>query len=432
MMPMEAQVKIETVAFKGYGVTHLDGKVVFIPYAVTRDEGQVEIVEERKNYSMGRLKKILVPSPWRVEPLCPVFGQCGGCQWQHIDYAIQGELKKEILKEVLKRLGRLKELPSVGVASSPQSYDYRVRVQLKVKGKAIGYYQERSHKIVDIDHCPISHPLVNQIIRKLREEISLFSRMAEIEINVSPEEGKGVLLLHPLSFDRRMEDGLRELLQVHPVIKGCAVKQKGGLTLFNDPHLHFTTSLNRNGEKREIKFRTSPGSFYQVNLEQNRTLNRAVLQFLDVNENERVLDLYAGVGNFTLPLAVKAKEIIGIEENRTAVDDARFNAERNRIRNCDFIQGRVEDVLKRWKRESTDLILLDPPRMGCKMALDQMVRLRPKKIVYISCEPTTLSRDLRLFSERGYSLKGLALIDMFPQTYHMEVVALLTQPQVKV
>jgi 23S rRNA (uracil1939-C5)-methyltransferase len=108
MMPMEAQVKIETVAFKGYGVTHLDGKVVFIPYAVTRDEGQVEIVEERKNYSMGRLKKILVPSPWRVEPLCPVFGQCGGCQWQHIDYAIQGELKKEILKEVLKRLGSLK------------------------------------------------------------------------------------------------------------------------------------------------------------------------------------------------------------------------------------------------------------------------------------------------------------------------------------
>ena len=141
--------------------------------------------------------------------------------------------------------------PSVSVASSPQSYDYRVRVQLKVKGKAIGYYQERSHKIVDIDHCPISHPLVNQIIRKLREELSLFSRMAGIEINVSPEEGKGVLLLHPLSFDRRTENGLRELLQVHPIFKGCAVKKKGGLTLFNDPHLHFTTSLNRDGEKRE-------------------------------------------------------------------------------------------------------------------------------------------------------------------------------------
>jgi 23S rRNA (uracil1939-C5)-methyltransferase len=427
MMPMEARVKIESVAFKGYGVTHLNGRVVFIPYTATGDEGQVEIIEERKNYSMGRLKKFLVASPWRVEPLCPVFGQCGGCQWQHIDYSVQGKLKKEILTQILKRLGNLKETPFISVAPSPQSYAYRVRVQLKVEGKAIGYYQERSHKIVDIDQCPISHPLVNQIIRKLRGAFSLFSRMTEIEINVSPEEGKGVISLHLVSFDRRTENGLREFLQVHPIFKGYAVKQKGGLTLFNAPYLHFTTSLNQNGQKRNIKFRTSPGSFYQVNPEQNRTLIQMVLNFSDVNENERVLDLYAGVGNFTLPLAVKAKESIGIEENTTAVDDARFNAERNRIRNCDFIQGRVEDVLKHWERESPDLILLDPPRMGCKRALDQMVKLTPKKIVYISCEPTTLSRDLRLFSEKGYSLKGLALIDMFPQTYHMEVVALLKQ-----
>lgn len=423
---MGARVKIESMAFKGYGVARLGGKVVFIPYAVTGDEGQVEIIEEKRNYSMGRLKKILVPSPWRVDPLCPAFGQCGGCQWQHIDYSIQGELKKKIFKEVLERLGRLKEIPPFGVASSPQSYNYRVRVQLKVKEKAIGYYQERSHQIVDIDHCFISHPLVNRIIQKVREELSLFSRMAEIEINVSPEEGKGVLLLHPLLFDRRTENGLVKFLHVDPIIKGCAVKKKGAFTLFNDPHLHFTTSLNRDGEKRNIQCRTSPGSFYQIHPQQNRTLIQTVLQFSDVNENERVLDLYAGVGNFTLPLATQAKEIIGIEENRTAVDDARFNAERNRIRNCDFIQGRVEDVLKDWKRANPDLILLDPPRMGCRMALDQMVKLRPKKIVYISCEPTTFSRDLRLFSEKGYSLKNLLLIDMFPQSYHMEVVGLLT------
>jgi 23S rRNA (uracil1939-C5)-methyltransferase len=421
-MPMEGQAKIESVAFKGYGVTHINGKVAFIPYAVTGDEGRVEIIEEKKNYSIGRLKKIFEPSPWRVVPPCPVFGQCGGCQWQHIDYSIQGELKKEILKGILKRLGSLREIPLVSMAPSPQAYDYRVRVQLKVKGKAIGYYQERSHRIVDIEHCPISHPLVNQIIRELREELSLFSRMAEIEINVSPEEKKGVILLHPFSFDRRTENGLRDFFQVHPIFKGWAVKGKGELTLFNDPYLHFTISLDRNGN---IKFRTSPGSFYQVNPEQNRTLIQKVLQFSDVNGDERVLDLYAGVGNFTLPLAIKAKESIGVEENRTAVDDARFNAERNRIRNFDFIQGRVEDVLKYWKRESPEIILLDPPRIGCKIALNHMVTLRPKKIVYISCEPTTLSRDLRLFSEKGYSLNGLALIDMFPQSYHMEVVALL-------
>jgi 23S rRNA (uracil1939-C5)-methyltransferase len=151
-----------------------------------------------------------------------------------------------------------------------------------------------------------------------------------------------------------------------------------------------------------------------------------------VNQEENVLDLYAGVGNLTLPLALGVKKIFGIEENGLAIEDARFNAERNEIRNCDFIHGRVEDVLMSWKRENPDLIVLDPPRTGCKTVLDQMVRLKPKKIVYVSCEPTTFSRDLRLFTERGYSLQKLGLIDMFPQTYHMEVLGLLTQPQVKV
>ena len=184
--------------------------------------------------------------------------------------------------------------------------------------------------------------------------------------------------------------------------------------------------MDQEREKRDLKFRISPGSFFQVNLEQNQTLIQTVLQFSEVNEEEKVLDLYAGVGNLTLPLAMGAKEVLGIEENRTAIEDARFNAEKNGIRNCEFIHGKVEDVLKHWKRENPDLVVLDPPRTGCKTILDQVVRLKPKKIVYVSCEPTTFSRDLRLFSERGYSLQKLSLIDMFPQTYHMEVVGLLT------
>ena len=143
------------------------------------------------------------------------------------------------------------------------------------------------------------------------------------------------------------------------------------------------------------------------------------------------MDLYAGVGNFTLPLAMGAKEVLGIEENRTAVEDAQFNAERNGVQNCHFIQGRVEDALANWKRDAPHLVVLDPPRAGCKTILDQVVRLKPQKIIYVSCEPTTFARDLRLFSEKGYLLEKLSLIDMFPQTYHMEVVGLLTQPQVK-
>jgi 23S rRNA (uracil1939-C5)-methyltransferase len=144
-----------------------------------------------------------------------------------------------------------------------------------------------------------------------------------------------------------------------------------------------------------------------------------------VNKESTILDLYAGVGNVTLPLALRAKQVLGIEENRMAIDDARFNAERNDIRNCDFIHGRVEDVFMRGERRSPDLIVLDPPRTGAKTILDQVVRSKPQRIIYISCEPTTFSRDLHLFSEKGYFLQRLDLIDMFPQTYHMEAIGLL-------
>ena len=423
----EVQVNIESMAFKGYGVARVDGKVLFIPHSVTGDKAWIKIIEKKKNYSIGKCIQLIEPSPWRVNPPCPFFGQCGGCQWQHINDSIQINLKEEILKEILTRLGGLKETPPITVAPSPQPYGYRARIQLKVKGEAMGYYQERSHRIVDIDHCPIAHPLVNQIIPSLRKASPSFFQMEEIEINVSPEEGKGVLILHPLSFHQGTKDFVKEFLQIHPVLKGIAVMRKKGLTLFGDPYLNFTISLNRWGEKSVLRLRTSPESFFQVNLEQNQTLIRTVLEFSDVNEDEKVLDLYAGVGNFTFPLATASKEVWGIEENRSAVEDACFNAERNGIKNCNFMQGRVEDILKHWGREKPDLIILDPPRTGCKTVLDQVVRLKPKKIVYVSCDPTTFARDLRLFSERGFHLQRLSLVDMFPQTYHMEVVGLLVE-----
>jgi 23S rRNA (uracil1939-C5)-methyltransferase len=426
-MMRKVRVLIESVAFKGYGVGRIDGKVVFVPYTVTGDEAWIEMTEEKKRYSTARLTEIIKPSPGRVIPPCPYFGTCGGCQWQHIDYSIQAEQKKEILGETLRRLGGMKEIPSISVFSSPKPYDYRVRVQLKVKGKAMGYYQERSHRIVDVERCSISHPLINRIIRNLRDQIDALSRVEEVEINVSPEEGKGVLLFHPRSYDLGAEPFTKEFLGSQPMLKGIAITQKVGHHLIGDPTLNFTIPLSQEREKRELKLRISPGSFSQVNPEQNQELVRTVLQFSEVNQEDRVFDFYAGAGNLTLPLAMEAGEVLGIEENSMAFQDAQFNAERNGIKNCRFIHGRVEDILPDGKREPPDLIVLDPPRTGCQTILDQVVRLEPKKIIYVSCEPTTFARDLRLFSERGYSLQRLGLIDMFPQTYHMETVGLLRQ-----
>ncbi len=427
-MSEEVRADIASMAFKGYGVARVNGKVFFIPYSVVGDTAWIKTIEKKKNYSIGRLSQLIHPSPWRVNPPCPFFGQCGGCQWQHIDYRFHGELKKTILEEILKRLGGLKEIPPADVIPSPQPYGYRARIQLKIRGARMGYCQERSHRVVDIDHCPIAHPLANQIISSLRKTSSSFSRVEEIEINVSPEEGKGLLILHPLSLDPGIRHFIKEFLQTHPSLKGIAVTGKKGLTAFGEPHLNLTISSNLWGEESVLRLRTSPESFFQVNLEQNQTLIRTVLEFSEVSEGERILDLYAGVGNFTLPLAIGSKEIWGIEENRTAVEDARSNAEKNGINHCRFIHGKVEDILSHWVGEKPDLMILDPPRTGCKTVLDQVVRLRPQKIVYVSCEPTTFARDLRLFSERGFHLHRLSLVDMFPQTYHMEVVGLLRSP----
>ena len=421
------KLKIESMAFGGYGVARAGGKVLFIPYSVTGDEVWIEITEERKRYSIGQLVRMVAPSPWRIDPPCPYFRRCGGCQWQHIHPSVHGEIKRTILIETLKRLGKLDEMPSVDLVPSAKPYGYRIRVQLKVKTNAIGYYQEKSRRIVDISHCPIAHSLVNRIISILRDQHDHLLSMEEIEINVSPHEEKGTLLFHPHSLhsnDQRFEHFVKQLLQDQQVLKGIAIAKKGGWTLFGNPSLSFRVPFL--DDQKNLSFRTSPGSFSQVNLEQNEKLIQAVIEFSDAMKSDRVLDLYSGAGNFTLPIAIQAGEVWGIEENKVAIKDAKFNVERNGFRNVHFIEGEVEEVLKDWKRERPDQVVHDPPRAGCKSVIDQIVRLVPKKIVYVSCEPTTFARDLHLFFERGYSVKRLRLIDMFPQTYHMEVVGLLT------
>lgn len=413
------------MAFKGSGVGRKDGKTIFIPFTLPGDEVAVEVIKDKKTYFMGQVREILVSSPHRIKPPCPSFGICGGCQWQHIDPSFQGKIKREILSETLRRLGKLDPIPLIETIPFPVPYGYRIRVQLKVKGKSIGYYQQGSHRVIDILHCPIAHPLVNQILSILRDQRNFLTNVEEVEINVSPQEAKGILILHLHSSDRRLKLLARQLLKNHPMLKGIAVSGKRPRVFFGDPSLWFTIPL-RLGE-RTLSLQISAGTFFQIYPEQNQQLIQTVLEWTNPNRAERVLDLYAGAGNFTLPLAIQAGEVWGIEENEIAIEDARFNAERNKIPNAYFIQGVVEKVLMDWNKGRPDQIVLDPPRAGCKKIVDQIVRLVPEKIVYVSCDPATFARDLRLFHEKGYGLRRIRLIDMFPQTYHMEVVGLLQQ-----
>jgi 23S rRNA (uracil1939-C5)-methyltransferase len=426
-MGRNVRATVGTMAFKGYGVARVEGRVVFLPYSVTGDEAWIEIVEEKQNYALGRLERLIVPSPWRVSPPCPYFGRCGGCHWQHIEGIKQAEIKRDIFQDILRRLGGVEEIPPVPIIPSPRPYGYRARVQLKVAGKALGFYQAGSHQIVEIDHCPISHPLINQILSILREEQRYLSSFKEIEIRVSPEEGKGVLILQSNFFQQRQHAFAGRLLHNHSVLKGIAITGRKGSLSFGDPFLTFSVFLDPKGEKRRLNLRASPGSFFQVNLEQNQALIDAVLQFGEVKGEERVLDLYAGIGNLTLPLAFRARDANGVEESKAAVEDARFNARENEINRCGFLSGRTEEVLRLWAKEKPDLAVLDPPRAGGKKIINGIAGLGSKRIVYVSCDPATLSRDLRLFAETGYLLERLSLIDMFPQTYHMEAVALLSK-----
>jgi len=420
------RINIESMAYKGYGMGRLGGKVVFVPYTVTGDEALIEIVEDRNSYYEGRLREILMPSPWRIKPPCPFFGDCGGCHWQHIDPSVHQALKKEILRESLQRIGRLEEIPPLFSIPSPQPYGYRTRIQLKVDHHRIGFFAERSHRIVEIDRCLIAHPLINAILPLLQKERLLVDPFQEIDVNVSPDEGKGVLILHSNRRGAKKNLPLKELVSSHPLLKGMIVVSQKRWTHWGDPTLKMSTLLSEQGKEKAFHFRASPGSFYQVNPAQNLELIQTVLRLAELRGRERVLDLYAGIGNLTLPLAWKAGSAMGVEENPNAVEDARLNAEANGIQNCQFLSGRVEEVLKRMEK-GEDLIVLDPPRTGCKKVVSHLLKRGPMKLVYVACDPTTFARDIRLLAGGGYALQNLCLIDMFPQTYHMEVVGLLTK-----
>jgi 23S rRNA (uracil1939-C5)-methyltransferase len=424
-MERDILVTIKSMAFQGNGVARVNGKVVFVPQAVKGETARIEIVNEKKDYCIGTLNQIPVPSPFRVTPPCPYFSLCGGCQWQHIDHEAQAGFKKEILEETLKRLGGLQEVPPVTVFPSPLAYGYRVRVQLKGQQGRMGYYEKRSHRIIPIDRCLIAHPLINQIIPWFQDSLPLFSHIKEIEVNVSPEEGRGILILHPFPPAPGMEREITDFLHHHSLLKGVAVARKGKLDLFGEADLTFTVSFQKNGRTKNLKLRTSPQSFFQIHPEQNQKLIQTVIELGALKQGERLLDLYAGIGNLTLPMASITREVTGIEEDRIAVMDARNNARANGIEGCRFIRGKVEDVLKNTPLEKPDVILLDPPRSGCKEVVAHIVALEPKRIIYVSCDPATFSRDLRLFAKSGYTLRRLTLIDLFPQTYHMEVVGLL-------
>jgi len=395
------------MAHGGSALGRHEGKVIFVAGGIPGEEVVAEIVEDRGRYAHARLVEVITPSPHRIEePRCPHFGVCGGCQWQHIAYEAQLAFKEEVVRDQLAHLGRLPEAmvkPTLGMAE-PWFYRNHVRFRVGPRGH-LGFMDVAGRRVVPIEICTIMHPLLWEIFEAL--ELA-FPALERVSLRAGVNTGERMVVLETAG------DEPPELEVDLPL--SCVLLLRDGtpVSLVGSTHFHEAVGGRR--------FRVSAGSFFQVNTAQAERLIETVLGYLDPREDEVLLDAYCGVGTFGLLLAPQVGEVIGIEESPQALDDADHNA--GDLDNVTLIEGRVEEVLPQL--EEVDLAILDPPRQGVAApALESLVGLGPRKIVYVSCDPATLARDLGRLAGAGYRLVEVQPVDMFPQTYHVESVALL-------
>jgi len=387
---------IDSIAFGGAGVGRVEGRVVFVPYTVTGDEVAIEIRELRKKFALGQVRKLLVPSEYRTESRCPYFGQCGGCQLQHVAYGYQLASKKRQVIDIFARLGKLSSPPVRDVIPSPRMFNYRLKADYHVQTTEggvwnIGFRHATENRVLDIEGCALVEESINRSFRAWREALRRGDR--------SPASERQTIWA--TAADEKPPESCRAA---------------NGSSL-----------ITRVVQGRSLVFPRE--GFFQVNASLVDTLIEQVQEFAALTGGERVLDAYCGCGLFALFLAPRALSVAGIEISEAAVQCARSNLQKAGLVNTVFFTGNCDEILKQRfvkKRVPLDVVLLDPPRAGCHQDVLEAVReSKAKKVIYVSCNPATQARDIRHLVDRGFSLKCLQPLDMFPQTGHIEVIALL-------
>ena len=497
-------VAIEDIGTSGEGIGKIDGYTLFIKDAVIGDEVEVKIIKAKKNYGYGRLMKVVKPSPYRVEPKCPVAKQCGGCQLQQMSYESQLEFKTKLVKNNVERIGGLKErteasqnynenktqavdaeeAENAGYVLEPiigmdDPFHYRNKAQYPVglnKDKEIvmGFYAGRTHYIVDCTDCALGAPINARILEAVKEW------MKRRHITVYNEEaGKG-LVRHVLirngyhtnqimvclvlnaqahhhrftSFEQLSDGGKLKKSDMEDLVE--ALKKIDGMTSIMVNYNEDRTNVIL-GEQcdtlwgqsyiedyiGEIKYQISPLSFFQVNPQQTEKLYNKALEYADLKGGETVWDLYCGIGTISLFLAGKAKKVYGVEIVPQAIEDAKNNASINGITNAEFFVGKAEEVVPAFYEEKKkaaaagdaeaaesihpDVIVVDPPRKGCEESLlETIVAMAPDRVVYVSCDSSTLARDLKFLEAHGYKTERVTPVDQFAQTVHVETCVLLS------
>ncbi len=420
------QLCLEGIAQGGESVGHYAGKVVFVRGGIPGEHVVVRVTESKQRYARGIVQAVLSPAQVRVQPRCPLFGRCGGCHWQHIVYPAQLAFKQDILEEQCRHLGRISSPPiAPGIGMDPP-WNYRSTAELHVSPSGrIGYHAWHSHVVVPLDECPLLVPALNDLLRPLQaglEEIAHQDRPARVRLRYSRREDLSSVLLQ--GGTRLGTNILQDRLASHAAeiswLQGRRVR-----TMAGRGYIYETVAQTR--------LQVSPTSFFQVNVSQAQRLQQVVLCLLDPRPDDRLLDAYAGVGALSLPLVQQVGRITAIESHAAAVEDLRSNSHAlGRAEKVEVTAGAVEEVLPSLVRRSArrtgpfDLVLLDPPRRGCESAaLKSILQGRPRRIVYVSCHPGTLARDLRVLQQGGYALRVVQPVDLFPHTFHVEAVALL-------
>ncbi len=420
----QADVVVEKLVYGGEGLARLDtGQAVFVPGVLPGERVIIDIKRKRKGFLQADLVEIVTPSQYRIAPPCDGVKQCTGATWPFISYPAQLAYKQEILLDSLKRIGGIEPQELLPIMPSPYTDHYRLRSQFTVRSEQgkqkIGFFRPGSYDLVEVEDAFLIHPLINKVLKAIRRIGDRLPRLKEIHINTSPEGEAHVLFFTEMESYPPLEALLRELQDMAPEVIGITgFARKKKIAVLGKNYL----TLDVEG----LKLCATEGNFYQVNWEQNRNMVRTVMEFGGLNGNETVLDLYCGIGNFALPLAKRSMTTIGIESGYSAIVDARKNAELNSIKNAEFIADDMTKGLKTLlqRKLQAHLIVLDPPRAGAALkTLERILAFVPHKIIYVSCNPATLARDLKYFHLFGFRLARLQPVDMFPYTYHIECVA---------
>ncbi len=433
---------IDGFGSSGEGVGHYNGYTLFIDGALPGEVVQVKLTECHKRYAKARLFRIITASDDRVDPPCPLFGKCGGCQLMHLSYPKQLEMKRKRVSDALVRIGKIQNVEVPPCLPSPETLSYRNKIQLPVRktqtGTALGLYAKGSHHLVELEGCLIHSPLGESVYKEVRKQL-----LASLIAPYDPETGTGqlrhVLIRTALKREEVLlifvtnqapNKALLELAQTimgaHSAIKGVVHnKQEGRDNLILGKEY---TVLCGSGSIQErlshLTFTISPASFFQINPAQAEIVYAKAIEYAALSGEETVLDAYCGVGTLSLFFAQSAKQVIGVESVPEAIEDAQANALCNGIENTRFVAQTAETFIETLS--NIDLVLLNPPRSGCETAfLDGIGRLLPQKLIYISCDPATLARDIAYLGKFGYNLSLIQPYDMFPQTAHVESVSLL-------